>query len=413
MHARVVGAGVSGLAAALHLSDAGFEVDVFDAADRVGGLVATRTTAHGIVERAANGFTWTPATARVFERLGLTPEFASTVSRRRFIFRGGRPRRWPLTPVETAAFAARRARAWMSGRLAPEPGETVSQWSHRLHGAAATRWLVSPAMQGVYAAPADVLSASIIFGQPRRRARTAAPAGGMETFAVALRGYLESRGVRFVLGRECATLDAGVPTIVCTGAPAAARLIAPHAPGLATAIEGVGRTYLISVTAFFPPTAGDVHGFGVLFPRGCGVEAYGVLLGADVFASRHGLRSETWIYGSRDRDALVQPVERAIEQVLRDRRMLTGRDATPLGAYFGAGAGDRSDPGRAGAACAELPLYDEAIGHVRARLGDLPPWLGLAGNYLGQLGISRLLDVAERAAARMQDLRRVHPPALE
>jgi hypothetical protein len=143
----------------------------------------------------------------------------------------------------------------------------------------------------------------------------------------------------------------------------------------------------------------------VLFPRGCGVEAYGVLLGADVFASRHGLRSETWIYGSPDRQALIQSVERMVEQVLRDRRTLTGRDAAPLGAYFGAGGDDRSAPGQAEAACAELPRYDEAIGQVRARLADLPPWLGLAGNYLGQLGISRLLDVAETAVARMPGAR--------
>jgi oxygen-dependent protoporphyrinogen oxidase len=399
--ARVVGAGVSGLAAALHLAEAGCDVEVIETGDQAGGLIRTRHTPHGLVERAANSFTWTPTTARLFERIGLTPEFASDLSRRRFIFRDGRPRRWPLTPGETLSLIGRRAFAWAGGRLRPRSEETVAAWSARVHGAGATTWLVSPAMQGVYGAPADRLSASIIFGQPRRRTRIAAPAGGMHVFAEQLQVHLESRGVRFRFGAECGELDPTVPTIIATGARGAARLVRPHAPALAAAIARIESTFLVSVTAFFEPHPDDVHGFGVLFPRTSGINAYGVLFAADVFPSRSRLRSETWIYGSMDRDELLRVAGDGRTQLVRDRHLFTGRAVAPVAVYFGAGGVDDEAQGTAEAACAALPLYNDAITAMRRHLHDLPPWLALAGNYLGQLGISKLLDVSREAADRL------------
>jgi hypothetical protein len=73
-----------------------------------------------------------------------------------------------------------------------------------------------------------------------------------------------------------------------------------------------------------------------------------------------------------------------------DRRTLTGRADRPMA----------MGPSRGGAPPA-LPVYDEAIRRVQERLGDLPPWLALAGNYLGRLGVSRLLDVSREAADRV------------
>ncbi len=67
---------------------------------------------------------------------------------------------------------------------------------------------------------------------------------------------------------------------------------------------------------------------------------------------------------------------------------MTGRDAAPIAAYV-----TKRAPG--------LPVYGPAIADVERRLADLPPWLALAGNYLGRIGVARLLEISQDAADRL------------
>jgi oxygen-dependent protoporphyrinogen oxidase len=394
---RVIGAGLSGLAAAWCLTEAGHDVEVLEAASGPGGLIETVRTPHGLVERAANGFIWTDTTERWFRDLAITPCRANDASRRRYIFRDGRPRRWPLTAAETAGLVTRASWAWLRRDLTPHAGESVAAWSTRIGGDATTRWLASPALQGIYAAPAERLSAQAIFtgrgtgGTTRRRssAGIVAPTGGMGEFIERLFDRLRARGVDFAFGCACDALDPSTPTIVATPASSAARLLAPHAPRLAEAIGLLPTTSIVSTTAFFAPSPADLRGFGVLFPRETGVRALGALFNTEIFDGRGTARSETWIYGSL---AGAQPLPTPADVpawIAEDRRRLTGRDDRPLA--FG--------PPRPGPHPA-LPVYDGTVLTIRQRLGDLPPWLAVAGNYLGRLGVARLLDLAREAAAR-------------
>ena len=79
-------------------------------------------------------------------------------------------------------------------------------------------------------------------------------------------------------------------------------------------------------------------------------------------------------------------------QLEADRAVLTGRIERPVAVYIT----PRPDA---------LPLYDAAVLRVAAAVEDLPATLALAGNYLGSLGVSRLVDGGAAAAAR---LLRVH-----
>jgi protoporphyrinogen oxidase len=48
-----------------------------------------------------------------------------------------------------------------------------------------------------------------------------------------------------------------------------------------------------------------------------------------------------------------------------------------------------------------IPVYDDAVGRVVEARTTLPPWLGLAGNYLGAIGVAALLRQAAAAADRL------------
>ncbi|MBI4924361.1 MAG: NAD(P)-binding protein, partial [Bdellovibrio sp.] len=54
--ATVVGAGIAGLLAAYALDKKNYKVSLIEQNTRVGGLIATRTTAWGIAEQAAHSF---------------------------------------------------------------------------------------------------------------------------------------------------------------------------------------------------------------------------------------------------------------------------------------------------------------------------------------------------------------------
>ncbi len=379
MTVHVIGAGLSGLATAWFLTERGARVRVIEAADRPGGLIHTERVPEGLIERAARAFTWTPAIEALFTGLDVAPVYARDQSKRRYIFRNGKPTRWPLTQFETLGAGARLLRAWAGRQMDARGTETVADWGARVLGPAATTWLLAPALQGIYAAPPEDLSASAIFGKDRPKGgKLAAPAGGMGELMDHLHRALQQRGVVFEFGNAADSneIDASHPAVICTNAPAAARLLAPHAPQLAAALDRIRMVSMLAVHAFFAPHADDLHGFGVLFPRPSGVKALGAVFNAEVFPGRSELRSETWMYGD------------ATEQMLRDRAMLTGRSDAPIASYV------TQQPNA-------LPVYDTAVLDARAALTDLPAHLAIAGNYLGRLGVSNLVAGAAEAAARI------------
>ena len=392
----VIGAGLSGLATAWYLSEAGVSVTVIDAGSRAGGLIQTQHAPEGLIETAARAFPWTDRTRELFEKAGVPPAFARDESKRRYIFRRGRARRWPLTAVETVGTAARFGTAWITRRTSPRAAETVDAWGTRVLGRAATKWLLAPALQGIYASAPEELSAVALFGKGRPRGgKLAAPPRGMGELIDRLQAALIERGVTFEFGRAVQPGAIGErPTVICTSAPAAARLLAASAPVVASALERIRMVSVMAVTAFFAPRHDDLRGFGVLFPRTSGVRALGAVFNTEVFAGRGDLRSETWIFGDLNPSALPGTDADAERQVNHDRAILTGRAESPVACYV-----TRQ--------LAALPVYDQAVLDARTAVARLPGHLCLAGNYLGRLGVSSLLEGAADAADRVRA--RVHP----
>lgn len=387
---HVVGAGLSGLATAWFLHQGGARVHVLEAAGSAGGLIQTLRTKEGLVETAAPAFTSSDRVLALFSSAGVDACVPDPAMAKRYVFRGGRARRWPLTPVESAATLQRFGRAWIRRRHRPLEDERLGDWGRRVLGPAGLDWLVAPSAQ-IYGASPDALSAAAVLRGRRRGDTRVAPRRGMQDVIDRLVETLHARGVRFTFGERLSAIDPAVPTAICTGAPAAAALLAPRAPLVAAALERIGMVSLATVTAFFQPTPGDLRGFGVLFPRSQGVDALGVLFNSDMFPGRSQLRSETWIYGDGLCRALASGVldeEDLRRRVAADRGVLTGRADRPVAVYI---------TPRPNA----LPLYDAALLDAARAAQALPPAIALAGNYLGALGVSRLVDGGAAAAARL------------
>lgn len=383
---RVAGAGLSGLASAWYLSTLGADVEVLEASARPGGLIGTRAEANGLVETAANALVCTNDVRALFADLGLELMTPRPESRRRYIVRDGVPRRWPLSPLETAATAARAGSSWATRAFAPRAGESVAAWGLRTLGRAATEHVLEPALQGVYAAPASLLSAEAIgLGQRKRRPGLAAPRAGMGALIDALHTALTRRGVRFSFNTPLEHIEPDVPTMICTSAPAAARLVASAGlEPLAALLRSVKTLPLVTATAFFEPAATDLRGFGVLFPPGA-ARARGVLFNSDTFIGRSELRSETWIFGGAD---VLRADDAEIARAIQADRRLIGGTGAPVSVHVT----------RVPAA---LPLYDQTILAVREACDALPPWLGICGNYAGQIGVAGLLSRARLESHRL------------
>jgi protoporphyrinogen oxidase len=139
----VIGAGLSGLATAWYLAEAGAHVRVLEASAGPGGLIQTSHQPEGMVEAAARAFTWNDRAAALFRAMDVAPCFAREQSRRRYIYRGGRARRWPLTPLESARTAAHNApdasaqsptmRMDTSTAALPTPAAPSHAWSETAH----------------------------------------------------------------------------------------------------------------------------------------------------------------------------------------------------------------------------------------------------------------------------------------
>lgn len=422
---RIVGGGMTGLFAAYLLARDGRKVELYERSERLGGLLRSERTEWGLVENAANAFLATPRFERLCAELGVELLPARKQSRARYIFRDGRSRRWPLgfgASLRVGLFILRRA-VFRSG--GPRPLETIEAWASRTIGAEALRYLVAPALQGIYAGDVGKLSASLILGRffpvaaggstERSPDSAAAPApmrgrfrgsvsprGGMQELVDALARGIRAHGGAIHLGREAPPAPASTNAnearppaaaapeyYVCLPPPAAAAFFSAQRPALAESLRRIEMLGLVSITAFFERSPDDLVGFGMLFPRGEGVRALGVLANDCIFDGRATeWRSETWIFGGAlDPEALALGDEALLERLARDRAVaFRGR----------AGAERRPRAVRISRSPAAIPHYTVGLEGLVAA-GAFDPSQGVLGTYLGDLGMSRVLDRIARA----------------
>jgi protoporphyrinogen/coproporphyrinogen III oxidase len=389
----VVGGGFSGLTTAYYLARRGIEVNLVERQPRLGGLVDTVQTPHGPVEAGASGIRSTGRLEELCRELGVPLLTTMKESRKRYLFRDGEPRQWPLGFGESLGFAGRLGSALVTRSFRPRDGETVEAWGRRVIGPAATSKILGAALQGIYAGDPAVMSAAAIFGRrekpPKGELRgLVAPPAGLAQLTAALAAKLAELGVEITTGAAVDTLPDGT-VVISTSASDASRLLAGRAPEAARMLGAIDMVPLIRVTAFYPQAENTVKGFGVLFPRNEGVRALGVLINTNIFPDRGEGHSESWIYaGAQDREILDLDDAALFEVMDRDRERLYGRHTPPLARY----------PQRWSVG---LPHYDRRVEEIVKNGVPLPEGIHLAGNYLRGIGLPMLLERSYAVAAEI------------
>jgi protoporphyrinogen/coproporphyrinogen III oxidase len=396
----VIGAGFSGMSAAYFLDRGGFDVEVFEKENGPGGLIRTVQTQWGPCEIAANGILNSKKFEELAREVGLHLLPTQSLSKRRYIFRGGLTR-WPLNIFESIAMIFR----FIFSRKTPAEGESIMNWGQRVVGKPATQYLLAPALQGIYAGDISKMSASLIlkrFFAKTKKTRSeirglVAPSGGMGEFFSRTEEYLKSKGVKFYYNKT-AVLEKDGLYVIATSSNAAAQILESRNSSLAQEFRSIERLSLVKVTAFFKNNLKKIRGFGVLFPRDQNVKALGILFNNFIFKKEAStFLSESFIYGGAFGGNIVKLDEPEILlNVIEDRARLYGGEAEMEGFHI------QRWP-------STLPHYtlqlESRLKNSREDISKLEEdGVFIIGNFLGGIGLSQLFETASQLPGRIKNI---------
>lgn len=420
----IVGGGFSGLTLAFELQKKGFRVEVLEK-HVWGGLIQTRCLPEMQIETAANAFLMSARLGELADAIGCELVATQAIAKRRFIFRGV-PRRWPLSFGSTLRifFKVLPAFIWDRTRIAPKPMETVQAWSLRVLNQEMFDYLISPALQGIYAGDVRQLSASLLFGylfqktkrsgqkkpflkqadlnqaelnQVQAKARlpklkgSVAPRNGMGEFIQKLRGTVERQGGVLKVQEVIDLKDLKGPKVLAIPPSELGTLLAASY-GKDLGWGQVPMLNLVRLTVGFRSPQKKVDGFGILFPEKEKFHSLGVLANSQIFENRGELYNESWILGGARSPQLGDLDDsKILSLILEDRaRALGVQDEVSL---------------------FEVIRWPKGLTHYTVEhekfLRDqepLPKDVFLTGNFLGRLGLSKILEQNFELAERLSEL---------
>lgn len=383
---------------AFYLLEAGFAVHVHEKEDQVGGLLGSHSSGDFLVERAANAMMASKELERIAKIIDVKLEPMKAKARKRYIYRDGQMKRWPLTWSESFPLFGFALQAKLFKKMPKFDGkDSLSMWTENNFGMAAKDYLIEPAMQGVFASYADDLNAQAVFqslfpSQLKGRLRgSVAPRGGMQVWIVKMRNYLKDHGCRFTLGQRVSEpMDLSNLIIAVDLKELKSLANRLKLPSLPQGILSTKTASLTSVTFLFKKPISAREGFGCLFPRKENFYALGVLFNHNIFPGRASSgHSETWILNDSQKTFSEMSPSALSDYVRADRARLFNRNDEPDESYT------YPWPER-------IPLYNSDLLEFNQNLEIEPPPFLLIGNYLGQLGLSRILIRAQNNVAKIK-----------
>jgi oxygen-dependent protoporphyrinogen oxidase len=326
----VVGAGISGLAAAFRLARGGLRVAVLEAAERVGGAIETFSDGAWRFEMGPNTVVESDeSVGRLIRDAGLEGEkiVASPAAKRRYLYKNsqlvplpGGPGGLLRTPLFSAGAKLRLLREPWIGRPPGGIEESIAQLVRRRLGTELLDYAVGPFVSGVYAGDPERLSArwavpkihalerehgSLIRGAFARR-KGSSPHGSMISFREGLeelprRLAREIRDVRTgVSARRVLRIENGfrvetsagpveaARVVLAVPADAAARLLEEATSGASRLLAELpyAAVAVISLGWRREDVGHPLDGFGFLAPRKEGLRLLGCLFPSGIFPGR-------------------------------------------------------------------------------------------------------------------------------
>jgi oxygen-dependent protoporphyrinogen oxidase len=164
----IVGGGLTGLTAAYRLKQRGSRVVVYEASDRIGGVIKSERRNGYLAELGPNSLSApVPAVAALLAELGLTARqvTASAEARIRYIVRRGRLVRLPTSPAEllTTRLFSNSAKLAIFGEPLIEPSdstidESVAAFIRRRFNQEVLDYVANPFIAGIFAGDPEQLS---------------------------------------------------------------------------------------------------------------------------------------------------------------------------------------------------------------------------------------------------------------
>lgn len=444
-HVIVVGAGISGLACALELKELGVSVRILETAGRAGGLIATEQNKGFLFESGPQSFQLTAELHELVRLAGCQSELLEANPQSpRYVLRRGKLYPAPMSPPAVLTSSLLSVGSKM--RILSEPfrrsqpiaqDESFADFVRRRFGTEILDHLAGPFVSGVFAGDPEKLSlrsafpslavweeeyGSVIRGAMKSRGRgervrpsCASFRGGMATLlhsaAQTVEGALVSdatvHSVQSTPGSgwtlhcsgsmQPATLLADA-VVVATPAYVAAKLLAPVAEGVASALAGIPYAPIAVVNQGYRrrDVGHALDGFGFLVPRTEKLRTLGVIWNSSLFPGRcpEGTAQITsFLGGATDPKILEMDDTQIGNQIHKEVAEILQIGAPPIAQRVW-----RHDHA--------LPQYN--LGHMQkvAAIGEELrhlPGLFIAGNYLDGPSIGSCVSEGFRRAQSVRD----------
>ena len=377
----ILGAGIAGLTAAFRRrwEANGSETILLEPGPKAGSAIQTALEKDLVMETGPNTLRTTPAAERLLADLGLEGEALAADSRApRWVVRQGVPRAivpGPAGLLSSAVSPMAKLRALAEPFVPSRPpgfeDESVHGFFERRFGPEMARYAAEPVASGVYADDPRTLSVrsafpalwdaegrsgSVVRGLLKTKegkgSRTLSFRGGLETLPAALERVLREMGAEVAVSCPVASVEGPLPASVAprpwrvvTGAgrvieadrilstldaSSLVRLFGDRLRRSAPRLAQLEYSRLaVVLQAWATPRPEDApKGFGILFPRGEGYRALGILYPSSLFPARFrdGVSQTTSVLGGALEPSLLDLSDDELKDLAEDevRRLHPG-----------------------------------------------------------------------------------------